>query len=591
VAPVAGPSRDAITLSKADATSRLGEVGMRLIEPRREGAERSPLHEPSRISGGLAVLFPKMRDVEGTPTGEIPRLEAMVSALEHLLGVTEPPSGLIREQAQRVLGDSAAHWEAAPTAKLAYTIRMWVAVVGLILLLVLITLGAWIPALKLATLGLVVSFSIAALDRSERVHRGFELGREWLFGISPRAGLAVVGAGLALVALTVYRGVFWDWAFLIGLGLVLAIAYELGLGRRAAAERLVAIEPARRLLRGLRLGGYREGDLIDLVATVDEGMSRRFQQVLLSGPPGSDHASPVGRAILDLETLIRFLERRRLRQGDRSARPILERVEEARLASQGINLLTARRKARRIAKAEVAAAREWRARRSWESWAQRTEGLASKPTASLSLADALRQAIEDPESLLVEHEPHPGFLTRRAEDLARLGFGRLTRLLLAVLLLGRFAFWLDHKGIVTFDQARAATAEVARVVRSAVEARDPGLLRQLARDVEVEWSRLEEPLDVAALPDWISKRIAGLGLAAAGLALLLSLLSGRWIAGLLATTGAALALLGPAFFAAAGAGPDDVGATPGPGLIRLCSLAGVALAVIGLVLRKRHVET
>ena len=134
---------------------------------------------------------------------------------------------------------------------------------------------------------------------------------------------------------------------------------------------------------------------------------------------------------------------------DRHHQRLLQEVEENRLEARGLNLLTARRKARRIAKAMVITAAEWRDE-------QRLIGRLSKAAhwAARPLLTRLHEAVVQPEPVLERHEMQPAPNLRRLDRTTSFVLGRGIRFLLGLALFAIFASWLDAKGIVTARQVR-----------------------------------------------------------------------------------------------------------------------------------------
>jgi hypothetical protein len=153
-----------------------------------------------------------------------------------------------------------------------------------------------------------------------------------------------------------------------------------------------------------------------------------------------------------------------------------------------------------------------------------------------SLAQALRQAAEAPEHVLVEREP--GLIrpeTSRAWDLL---LGPRTRFLLGAVLLVGCLLWVEQNRIVTGAQIQEAAAR-------ALEHPDPlRALRDTRLDVRIP--ARTRPLRLPFLPRPLSNLFRGFNSGGAGLILILSALVRGAKMGLFALLGAALALLGPA---------------------------------------------
>ncbi len=235
-----------------------------------------------------------------------------------------------------------------------------------------------------------------------------------------------------------------------------------------------------------------------------------------------------------------MLEKRLQGRRDQRHLRLLQEVEEKRLEAAGLNMLTARRKARRIAKAMLVTAVQWREEQLLLNATERSPATHGPP-----LLERLSVAASQPEPVLEPHERQPNALLRRIDSWARILLGRGPRFLLGAALLVLLAISMDAKGIVTGSQVREQVAEVYRVSRGAVEAADPTLFRQLKWHIPWVWRRLAEPLDFPWLADACGRTLPGSNLVVAAAILLISLPSRRRVTGFLALVGSLLALFGP----------------------------------------------
>src|SRR5262249_25806356 len=135
----------------------------------------------------------------------------------------------------------------------------------------------------------------------------------------------------------------------------LSLTFYRFLDQSVAREEDEAVERIRTRLRALRTRGHDEVALQEMVAeeTGDEWTilaGRLFGSRALQAPWS------LRRPGFLCSILQRLLDRRR----DERHQRLLQEVEEKRLEAGGVNLLTARRKARRIARALAIVANEWR---------------------------------------------------------------------------------------------------------------------------------------------------------------------------------------------------------------------------------------
>jgi hypothetical protein len=234
--------------------------------------------------------------------------------------------------------------------------------------------------------------------------------------------------------------------------------------------------------------------------------------------------------------LERRLEVRRNRQMTR----LLEQVEEGRFEASGANQLTARRKARRTAKAMVVTAEGWRDE-------QRLLATEDRPATAgaASLLERLDRSANEPESTLESQEPQRSLLLRRSDSLLALLLGRGLRLLLGGVLFVLFAVWLDATGILTFRQLNGQVTEIGKVIDKAVHSGRLKDLGELRWNLSLDLRRLNEPVEFSGLRDAIKPELPAANLATAALILLLSAFSSRKVTGFWALLGAALCLFGP----------------------------------------------
>ena len=168
------------------------------------------------------------------------------------------------------------------------------------------------------------------------------------------------------------------------------------------------------------------------------------------------------------------LEKRLEARRDRQMTRLLEQVEEGRLEAAGANLLFARRKAKRSAKAMVLAAQAWRDETRLLAREGRTAAIGAA-----TLMDRLNRAANEPEPALEPHEPARNPLLRRLSSLLSMLLGRGLRFLLGCGLFVLLAVWLDAKGVMTFRQMKQAI-EIGRAVDKAVHSADLKDLRGCA---------------------------------------------------------------------------------------------------------------
>jgi hypothetical protein len=451
-----------------------------------------------------------------------------IAALEAFLNAQKPGSTTPSAENSQILMDCLAAFRAAPTAQL----RRRVVGGGMAawLLILLVSLLARQPRVAAGFLGLglmtvLAYFVVNGVTRRTELFakvRGLilESRGDWLVGM---AVLALIIATLVVFHL--------HWAYLgFGiLGVVAALALHFEIDRRVEAERRGAIDAARALRKALRLQGVGEETLRWFVRTAAGDDWEEFFAALFGTEAVRAARAPSDRGLWNLirkrsvpwrDWITAWVDARLAARREARELLLLQAIEERGLVAEGVNLLTARRKSRRIAEAMVAVAAEIR-----------TAARAVPP----SVARAIHQAVETPEHILVEREY--GLIRPEASRVGELLFGPRARFLLGAALLVGCLLWVDQNGIVTGAQIKEAAAR-------AVEQPDP--LRAL-RDtkIDVHIPARTKPLDLPFLPRGISHLFQGWGAGAAGLILILSAMVPGARMAFFAIPGAAITMFGP----------------------------------------------
>lgn len=492
-------------------------------------------------------------------------LNQAVPALEKFLAARGPGASGPREDDTRVLAECLTSYRASPSARLRS--RIVLAGLGSCALLVLVTTLARHPLVAATFLGLGLMTAAARFVVLGVTRRAEPFPRVRALVVEGRANDLLTGlAALALfVTALVVLHLLAAWIVFGILALVLALGLHFTLDRRVEAERRGAVEEAEALLKGLRLQGVGEDSVrrFVLVATGDdpsgfyealfgEEARRAAREAPARGPIAFLHRFRDWRDVVTPWVEARHEARRRARDG-----VFLQAIEERGLVSEGVNLLTARRKARRIAAAMVATAAEIR-------WAEAEPDGPDRPT----VARAVRSAAETPEQILAAQEsglsgPDPS----RVVDFLT---GPRARFLLGAVMVAGCLAWVHQNGVISGDQIKDVAAR-------AID--DPDPLRAI-RDarIDVRLPARGEPLSLPYLPRVVAGLFRDFGSGAAGLILILSaFLRGSRVA-YFAFPGAALALFG-ARLGLPGLGPftaDTTGMVVGAGVAFLAALFGKA---------------
>lgn len=497
---------------------------------------------PRQISDIIRTMMGKR------PEERYPNMAVVADVLEGMLGVHGDPAAALLEDAGGAIRRAADTLASSPARQLRFRILALSAAIWLGCTLLLFSLGLGRPAFGLLGFGALTAaaalFASGIIHDSELLHlaRAAVLGgglRSWLIGMTGALG--------AIAALWIWGG-FLPWFLLLCAGCLVG-TFLIFLDRPLAAEQKLAMDFVLGLLKGLRARGHDEAAIRELVARYGgdhwQGLFERVfghRALLAARARRGKDGSGQRRRWLDgwRDRLYAMLENRVQARRDHRHLRLLQEVEEKRLEAAGLNLLTARRKARRIAKAMLITPVEWRDEQRLLDATETTAAAHGPP-----LLERLNVAVNQPEPVLEPHEKQPRPLLRRMDSWAGIVLGRGLRFLLGAALLALFAIWMDAKGIVTASQVREQAAELYRVSRGAVESADPSFFRQLKWNIPWDWQRLAEPLDFPWLADVLGRTLPGSNLVVAATILLISLFSRRRITGFLALVGSLLTLFAP----------------------------------------------
>jgi hypothetical protein len=489
------------------------------------------------VPAGLAELVGTLIDTR--PGHGYADLGQAVATLERSLNASVPGATIPREEHTRTLTECVTAFRASPTATLRR--RLVLGGAAACALVVLLSLLARQPRVAAGFLGLglmtaLAYFVVNGVSRRTDLFtkaRGLVLESrgDWLIGL---AGLALFATTLVVFHL--------HWAYIgfaiLGVGLALAIHFEFD--RKVESERHEAVAEARAVLKTLRLQGVAEETLWQFVRTTAGDDWEEFFTALFDSEWARAARTPSDRGFASLvrkrslpwrDWVTSWVEARQETRRQAREKPFLQAIEERGLVAEGVNLLTARRKSRRIAEAMVAVSAELRAA-AREHTSSPPPGVAGQS----SVARAITQAAETPENVLVEREP--GRLGPETSLAWNLLLGPRTRFLVGAALLAGCLLWVDQNGIVTGAQIKDAATR-------AIEHPDPlQALRDTRIDVRVPLRTT--PLHLPFLPRPVSNLFHDFNAGAAGLILILSALVPGARVGLFAIPGAAIALIGPA---------------------------------------------
>jgi eukaryotic-like serine/threonine-protein kinase len=493
------------------------------------------------LTPGLAGVTRRMLG-EGPDAG-YPDLGAVVRALEAELGVAG--AFLPRDDESSAFEGCARAFETAPLADLRPKVALGsAAVLGLFAALMLLA-GRPMPALGALGFGAIVAASTVALRGYFGRDPLFDRARELLLG-GTRGDLLTVTASVALlVAALAASSLLGFWIFLGLLAAGLAAARYHALDRPVEQARAEPIARATALIRGLRRLGVDEDSIRRFACRQGGARWEEFFEALFGyealrsararwGPDAGGRRRP--RFAPWRDPIIDAIDARLEARRDDRLRVLFQALEERNLEARGINLLTARRKSRRIAEAIVAFGRESRR-------------LGDAPLGA-PLMDALNRVALRPDDYLTtaesEEQVGPPIWREALDAVIRVLFGARTRFLLGVVFLAGFLLWMHQNALISAEEIQKATVNATADREKAVaDAQEIG--RKIAAGVQgvADASTETKALELAGLPPTLARRLDGFGLGVAGLILVVSAGFGGVRIAAFAIPGALIAALGP----------------------------------------------
>jgi eukaryotic-like serine/threonine-protein kinase len=528
---------------------------------------------PRSLSAILLKMLAKKPDERYASAGEV------IDALEDFMGVASSGSFAPREEQASLLEQCVQQFNASPSARLRS--RLVPSILGACFALALLCLltGRPIGASVFATLGFLTALADFVLVGIWRKTPLFFKVCELIAGARLSEWLTALTALAILAALLMILKLFWIWLGLGFLAIGIAVAIHAAFDRQVAAERRECLAQAEGMLRSLRMQGWDEDALRQFFCVYSGTDWEEFYEALFGYEAKLDARQRWGRGDRTgsrprfapwRDVAASWLDARigARRAADETAK--LEKIEEKSLQSEGENLVSARRKARRRALALVATAAEIK------------ESIRSRDgtfTVNRSIASAMRDAALKPEKVLLAHER--GLLPDEERSsvvprVVNLVLGPNVRFLVGAALLAGCIAWMHQNAMISAEQAgalvEAAKAGDVQAIQSHAEA---GIAR--AREVA---ARPTEILDLPFVPPRILALVSSFGAGAGGLFLIVSaLIPGVRIA-YFAIPASAIPVLLPSFWH-----PALGGLKLDPSLVP--SLAGAAILGAGLLLGRR----
>jgi hypothetical protein len=507
-----------------------------------------------QVPRALSEVLLKM--VAKKPEDRYADMGAVVQALEGFLGVQGSGRFQPNEEQAALVARSAARFAAAPAARLRGRILAGFFAGAVLLIVGCALLHAWLPALCFATLAVLTPLCYVLVEGvAQRTYLLRKL-RELVLESRRTDWLLALGGGALLLGVLYLIGLLGIFVLVCVLAAGLAVTFHLFVDHRLALERRGSVAQVEGLLRGLRLQGVGEEALQEFVCrfggTYWEGLYEA-----LYGYESKLHArarwaeSEPGRRVKYgawRDPVVRWLEaRQRARRAARD-RQLLQAAEQRSLEARG------------VAEAEPAAKAEQAA----EALVGRAEALREEGRARALQSVAELLELHDEEAARPAPRRRTGPLARAAAGVGSFFFGPRARFVVGALFVAGCLGWMDQNGLLPWEEIKQAADQ-------AVQQQDvPDL-----SNVNVDWGKQTKPLQLAPVPEALTRLVSSFNAGVAGLLLVLSalVLGPRiavfaWAAALVALAGAWLAF--PA-----------VGPVAGP---QVSMIAGAAVGVVGFLI-------
>ena len=554
-----------------------GETAVELITKH----QHEPIVPPERLApevpAELSAII--LRMVAKRPEDRYSNLGEVVKALEDFLGVSSTGLFSPREDDANLLEASIRQFNAAPTARLRPKVLLGAAGAWALIVLLSLLAGQFRIAVGFLGLGAMTALAHFVINGVTRKSFFFLKTCELLSESTASDWLTIAAGVLLLVGLVVVFKMFWAMLAFAIVAVLMAWGVHTAIDPKVQAERHDAVAQAGQLLRGLRLQGIDEETIRQFVCRYSGDRWEEFYEELFGYDAKLDARAKWGRNergglrprfAFWRDPLIRAIDAKQQARRAARERTLLQRIEEKGLEAQGVNLLTARRKAQRTAEAMVATAAEVRA----SARAADLEG-----GERLSIGRSLKHAAEAPENVLAEHEAGPaGF---RLEGPLNLVLGGKARFLAGAALVAGCLMWMDQNKILDTEQIKATAAELQNAAQKARESNDVGEVLDVkvdaAKHVRAEAiHQVHEPLKFPGLPAGTRGLFNSFNPGVAGLILVVSSFFRGWRISLFAIPGAAIALIGPSVLGVPSSQPLDI-----RNLVTMA--AGGVLMLVGIV--------
>lgn len=526
-----------------------------------------------RVPRALSEIILKM--VAKRPEDRYANLSEVIKAFEDFLGIASSGSFSPREEHANLLSECADAFNDSPTARMRPKVLLASAAgCGAVVILGLLA-RQFVLAGGFLGLGLMTAFAYFIIRGFREKTHLFLKARELVLGGSIIDWL-MIAAGLVLtLTVVLVAGLLWAWVAFGILAVLIALGLHFALDRKAEAERQESVERTLEMLRSMRLQGLDEDLVRQFVCKYSGERWEEFYEALFGYDAKLAARDRWGRGERGLprkkfgawrDPIVQWIEAKQRSRREARERKLFEKIEERSLEAQGVNLVTARRKAKRAAEAMVTMAAEIQ---------EASRAPSALRTSRPPIGKALREAAEKPEAVLVERES--GLYGPRHDGPLNAILGPKPRFLVGAALLASCLLWLHQNEMLT-DENMKAVAKAAQEVGSQVkEAGTKVVQTGKVEHAKVDAPRIKidtsktRPLRVPMLPSRIAADYFNtFNPGVAGLILLVSSLFRGPKMALFAFPAAAIALLGPKL------------GIPFLTSSQISMAAGAALGVVGL---------
>ena len=479
-----------------------------------------------RVPKALSEIILKM--VAKRPEDRYANLGQVIKALEAFLGISSTGPFSPREEHANLLGECVEIFNNAPTAKIRSKALLGAGIACGVIVLLSLLAKQFILAGGFLGLGFMTGLAYFLIAGFAGKTYLFTKVREVIFGNSLVDWLMMLATLVLGVTVLVVLKLVWAWVAFGIVAVLIATGIHSALDRKVEDERSEALDRTEEMLRSMRLHGLEEQTLRQFVCKYSGEQWEEFYETLFGYEAKITARDLWGRGDRGRlrkkyaawrDPIIQWIDsKQQSRRAEREKR-LLQKIEEKGLEAQGVNLMTARRRAHRAAEAMVTMAAEIK-----EASRQPAALKVEKP----SIGQALRHAAEKPEEVLVDHEH--GLYGPRTDGPLGTILGPKPRFLAGVVLAGACLLWMHQNDMLTQENLKAASktaqelaSQGKELARKAVKTKDANFIKDIdTTKISVETTG-KTPLKFPFLPANIASRFFNnYNALAAGLILILS---------------------------------------------------------------------